>query len=92
MFIGLIIIAASLAILVRAEMCRRDSEKCKDAFMTEIGWTRSLVAIKYIGRPKDARHDIVEDADLRRRFLIESYIVGVMGMLLGIWAIVDLTG
>lgn len=92
MFIGLIIIAASLAILIRAEICRRSPDKCKDAFMSEAGWTRSLIALRYIGNPQAARRDIVANADLRRKFVMESYIVGILGVMLGIWAIIDLTG
>lgn len=85
---GIVIIIASLVLLLNTELCRRNRFKCQDGFMTKQGWTRSIFAIQYIGRAKEARTAIVEDSRLRRKYLIESYVIGAVGLLLGVIAIV----
>jgi hypothetical protein len=55
--------------------------------MTQAGWTRSIFAIRFLGRPEEARKAIVNDRSLRRRFLIEQYIISALAFGLGIVAI-----
>jgi hypothetical protein len=53
-------------------------------FMAENGLTRSLTALRFLGRPEEARRAIVEDANVRRDYLIERYCLSLAGLLLGI--------
>jgi hypothetical protein len=80
----LISVVLSIVAIVMAERCRRDPEKCKDGFMKESGWTRSIFALPYLGRAAEARRAIVEDAGLRRRYRIELYVWALVLFLLGL--------
>ena len=88
MLLGIVLIVTAGAILMGAERCRRDPNRCSDIFMTEQGWTRSPFAIKFLGRPKEAREAIVRDASLRNKQIVFSYLLGVLSLCIGIWAII----
>jgi hypothetical protein len=79
--------SASVGILIMAERCRRNPHRCPDMFMARNGLTRSLVALWFIGRAEEARRAIVVDAKLRQLYLIERYIWGLMGFMIGIGAL-----
>jgi len=86
MWIALFLFALSVAIFWGTEKCRRDPEACKGTFMTEQGWTRSPFAIKYLGRPQEARNAIVNDAELRRKHILYSYGLSLFFLLASIVA------
>lgn len=73
MLVSLFLFAVTIAIFWGTERCRRNPENCKDSFMTQQGWTRSPFAIKYLGKPEDARDAIVRDSNLRRKHIMFSY-------------------
>jgi hypothetical protein len=56
--------------------------------MTEAGWTRSIFAIRYLGRPEEARKAIVDDRSLRKYFLVEQYIISAVTFILGLVALI----
>ena len=70
--------------IVIAEQCRRNPENCQNLFMTKQGWTRSVFALKYLGRPDEAREAIIQDGGLRRKLLIEWYIQIIVLFVLGL--------
>lgn len=80
----LIVWSASVGILILAERCRRNPQRCPDMFMARNGLTRSFVALRYIGRAEEARRAIVEDAKLRQQYLIERYIWSLIGLVIGL--------
>lgn len=77
-------ILLSLFFVVYAERTRRDPYKGQNLFMTKQGWTRSLLALPYLGRPEAARKALVEDANLRKKFIIELYVWAAAIFLLGL--------
>lgn len=79
-----IVWTASIVIFILAERCRRNPETCQDAFVGNNGLTRSFVALRFRGRPEEARRAIVEDANLRREYLIERYLLSLTGLIIGI--------
>lgn len=84
MYKGVFCIIIFAIFLWDTERCRKNPEKCKDGFMTAQGWTRSLFAIKYIGRAKEAREAIVTDQNLRKKHLIQSYVTAAFFFIIGI--------
>ena len=42
--------------------------------MLKSGWTRSVFAIRYLGKPDEARRAVVEDASLRHKVIAELYV------------------
>jgi len=82
--LGLVMITSSLWILYLTERCRRKPESCRDGFMSKEGFTRSFVALRYIGRANEAREAIVRDEKLRKWYLIEGYCWVILGLGLGI--------
>lgn len=92
MYQAVFCIVVSVIFLWNAERCRKYPEKCKDSFMTEQGWTRSVFAIKYIGRAKEARDAIVQDHNLRKKHLAQCYISSIFFGVVGIAWLVNALG
>lgn len=92
MWTAFFLFVISGAIFLGTEKCRRDPEHCKDIFMTERGWTRSPFAIKYLGKPQEARAAIVNDAELRRKHILYSYGLSLFFFVLSIVAYVSNIG
>lgn len=80
----LISVILALTFVVFAEQTRRNPHKGQDLFMTEKGWTRSIFALPYLGRPKEARQALIDDEDLRKKFIIELYVWAIVMFLLGL--------
>jgi hypothetical protein len=80
----LVVWVASVGILILAERCRRNPQRCPDMFMAKNGLTRSFVALRFLGRPEAARRAIVEDEKLRREYLLECYLWSLIGLIVGI--------
>ncbi len=83
-FAAAVLIASSIAIFISVERCRRNPARCKYGFMTEQGWTRSIFAVRYLGRVEEAHKAIIQDPKLRQRFIVEQYIVALLFFLLGL--------
>ena len=77
----LLFIFFSLFFAVYAERTRRNPYKGQNLFMTKQGWTRSIFALPYLGRPEEARKALVEDKNLRRKFIIELYVWAAVALL-----------
>ena len=92
MLIPFFLFVISMAILWGTERCRRDPENCKDSFMTEQGWTRSPFAIKYLGRPQEARSTIVDNKELRQRHLLFSYGLSVFFLIMSVISFISDSG
>ena len=85
MLLGIAIISISGMILIATERCRRNPQTCRDGFMRKTGYTRSLIALWYfIGKPEEARAAIMNDTKIRRKYIIESYLWSLVGMIAGI--------
>jgi hypothetical protein len=53
--------------------------------MRKTGYTKSVVALWYfIGKPEEARAAIMNDANIHKKFIIESYIWCLIGFAAGI--------
>ena len=90
MLLGIVILFISVMILIGTERCRRDPETCRDGFMRKTGYTKSIVALWYfIGKPEEARNAIMNDASIRKKFVIESYIWCLIGFIVGITLLLD---
>lgn len=81
---GTIALVSSIGLFITTERCRRNPEMCRDGFMTSQGFTRSIFALKYLGRSQDARDAIVTDPNLRHRYILESYIWSGVAFLLAL--------
>lgn len=73
----------ALAFVIAAERTRRDPYKGQDLFMTKKGWTRSIFALPYLGKPEEARQAVVNDESLRKKFIIELYVWAILILLVG---------
>ena len=92
MIFGGILIVSAIAVFINTEKCERNPLECKNGFMTEQGWTRSPFALRYLGRPKDARNAMDNDEKLRRKHIIYSYTLSAIFLLAGLYAVVtDIT-
>ena len=89
MWLGIVAIIASLGIFLLTERCRRSPQTCKNMFMQENGFTRSFVALRFLGKAQEAREAIVKDPTLRRQYLIESYVIATLGAIAGISLIIQ---
>lgn len=74
----------SIGLLVVTERCRRNPQTCQDSFMGKNGATRSFVALRFLGRPDDARRAIMEDQNLRREYLLERYLWSLVCFIVGL--------
>ena len=63
--------------------CHRNPTACQDLFMLKSGWTRSIFAIRYLGRPEEARRAILDDQELRRKVINEIYVWIALLLLVG---------
>ena len=63
--------------------CQKNPCACQDLFMLKSGWTRSIFAIQYLGRPEEARRAILDDQGLRRKVINEIYVWIALLLLIG---------
>ncbi len=90
LFICTVCLVSSLGIFIQTERCRRRCYLCPDMFMSKDGRSRSLVALKFLGRAEEARYAIIHDSKVRRLYLIERYAWCVLGVVGGIGAFIFL--
>lgn len=89
MCLGIVVFVASIYMLIMTERGRRNPHLLKDSFMFRNGYTRSFLALWYFfGRPEEARNAIVEDAQLRQKFMVESYVWIVVGLAAGLFLMI----
>lgn len=81
--IGIMVIGVSLILLT--ERCRRNPYRCASGFASNEGFTRSFVVLRYWRRsPEERREIFLNDSNVRKIYLIESYSWGILAFFAGI--------
>lgn len=84
--LSLAILLASIIGVISANRCRHNPEQCARRFISNFGAPQSIFAIKYAGEVEAARRAIRDDANLRKKYVIEQFVsafaLGLAGILI----------
>lgn len=88
MFWGFILIIVFGFHLYQTIQKSNKPEQLKEDFMWESGYTHSLIAFRYFfGKPKEGRAAIVNDSEVRKKYIRERLVIDSLGIGFGILVI-----
>jgi len=88
--VGVLVVSLGLTMLILTERCRRKPTRCTDGFISRMGFTRSWIVLRYLDlSPEERRKIFLENPRVRKYYLIESYLWGLVAVISGIGLILE---
>lgn len=85
---GILFIIVGLYLIIMTELGKGQPERFREGFMQDNGYSGSLVALWYfIGRPREARDAIVNNKNIRTKYIIECYIRSIILIVVGVYLV-----
>jgi hypothetical protein len=82
--LSLVCLVVSLLVFRYAKRCNVNPEDCANRFITRFGVPQSIFAVLFTGHVEKARKAFLEDNALRRKYIIEQYVIALAILLAGI--------